>query len=155
MRPATRLLLAFSMVLLACVAGFWHIHARNLRACWPAEQSRRCAQLSSLVAHYHDTHGSYPKTLDDVLDGQSLPASAYEALLFQESPWSARTAWQYHPPSAAGDAILFSGRACISTTPDEALFIFGWPDGTTQQIARKDLAWHLKRSNLSWPQPTP
>ena len=150
MRPATRLFLAFSALILICVGVLVWMHVRNLRESWTGEQLKRCASLGSLVQQYHERHGTYPKTLRELVDKRLLTEKEYGKLKFQTGPWSESLEWQYHAPVESHDAILFSGQPVVPQRGGEGMYFFGWHGGMTQGIGQEKLAWFLKRPGMEW-----
>ena len=150
MRPATRLFLAFSALILICLGFLVWMHVRNLRESWAGEQLKRCSSLGLLVKQYHERHGSYPATLHALVDGNLVTEKEYRSLKFQTGPWSESLEWQYHVPADSHDVILFSGQPVVPHRGGEGMYCFGWTGGMTQEIGREKLPWFLKRPGMEW-----
>ena len=153
MRPATRLLLAFSILMLACVGLLARIHVRNLRESWPKEQARRCSLLCASLLRHRQQLGSYPHTLHDLVHGGMLTEQQYEGLKFQADPWSEHLEWQYHTPGDEHEIVLYSGQPAVASRGEDALYFLGFANGAIIETPAKHLSWHLKRTATQWIRP--
>jgi hypothetical protein len=150
MRPATRLFLAFSALLLVCGVFFVWMAARDYQQSWTGVQLKRCSTLGALVRQYHERHGVYPESLRGLVDKHLVTDKVYGKLKFQVRPWSEYLEWQYHAPQNSQNAILFSGHPVAPDCGSEGMFVFGFADGSTQAIHKKDLQWFMKRTGVDW-----
>jgi hypothetical protein len=150
MRPATRLLLAFSILMLTCIGLLLWMLARNIQRGWPEKQVERCENLGLRVRQYHEKHGNYPAALHQLVDGGMVTEKEYENLKFQTGPWSERIEWSYHPPGETHGIALFSGAPVFPHRGSSGMYVFGTAAGGAQAIGEEKLEWFMKRTGVEW-----
>ncbi|MCB1209557.1 MAG: hypothetical protein KDK97_09535 [Verrucomicrobiales bacterium] len=133
MKRSTLIVLAGLVVFVGCL-GMWILHRRAVQRQWPLEQFQNAVALGKALSKYHETYGSYPARLEDLVAGGTLDRNAFERLQFRAGPSAAPEPWLYSPPDQPSEIAIVGPTAIPPWSGHSGLTATACADGSGEAI---------------------